>query len=72
QHADSTHDIIRTQWLNANGYSVLRFWNTAVLQERRSVLDTIVAALDGRLTNSADNAQFSPGTPIHSIQGQTP
>jgi hypothetical protein len=36
------------------------------------VLDTIVAALDGRLTNSADNAQFSPGAPIHSIQGQTP
>ena len=72
-HADSQHDLIRTQWLNANGYSVLRFWNTAVLQERRSVLDTIVAALDGRLTNSADNTQFSPRAHLHSnCQEQTP
>ena len=60
QHADSQHDLIRTQWLNANGYSVLRFWNTAVLQERRSVLDTIVAAIDGRLTTRDDNDQFYP------------
>ena len=66
QHANSSHDLIRTHWLNANGYSVLRFWNTAALQERRSVLDTIVAALDGRLASSADNFQFSPRTSLHS------
>jgi very-short-patch-repair endonuclease len=60
QHADSLHDLVRTQWLNASGYSVLRFWNTAVLQERRSVLETIVAALDGRLTSHSDNDQFYP------------
>jgi very-short-patch-repair endonuclease len=58
QHADSSRDLIRTKWLNANGYSVLRFWNLAVLQERDAVLDTIVAALDGRLTTHADNNQF--------------
>jgi len=71
QHADSTHDRVRTQWLNANGYSVLRFWNTAVFQERRSVLDTIVAALEGRLASSDDNTQFSPGAPLIS-DGQEP
>lgn len=60
QHADSQHDLIRTQWLNANGYSVLRFWNLAIFQERRAVLDTIVAALDGRLTTWDDNGQFYP------------
>ena len=60
QHAGSEYDITRTQWLNANGYSVLRFWNLAVLQERRSVLDTIVAALDGRLSVRDDNNQFYP------------
>jgi very-short-patch-repair endonuclease len=65
QHADSQHDLIRTQWLNANGYSVLRFWNTAVLQERRSILETIVAALDGLLTTQDDNDQFYPS---HSIE----
>jgi very-short-patch-repair endonuclease len=68
QHADSQHDLIRTQWLNTNGYSVLRFWNTAVLQERRSVLETIVAALDGRLITRDDNDQFYPS---RSIGGHT-
>jgi very-short-patch-repair endonuclease len=60
QHADSQHDLVRTRWLNANGYSVLRFWNHAVLQERRAVLETIVAALENRLTTQADNDQFYP------------
>ena len=60
QHADSQHDLNRTRWLNAHGYSVLRFWNTAVLQERRSVLDTTVAALEGRMTDRDDNEQFYP------------
>jgi very-short-patch-repair endonuclease len=31
------------------GYSVLRFWNHDVLKRRRSVCDTILGALDGRL-----------------------
>ena len=72
QHAGSSHDLARTQWLNTNGYSVLRFWNLAVLQERRAVLDTIVAVLDGRLTAHADNTQFYPAraTP-HSAEKHT-
>ena len=60
QHADSQHDIIRTRWLNDQGYSVLRFWNHEVLQERRAVLDTIFAALDGQLSSHSDNHQFYP------------
>ena len=62
QHAESTRDIIRTRWLNAHGYAVLRFWNHEVLQQRRAVLDTIVAALDGRLSTNDDNPQFFPAT----------
>lgn len=53
QHAGSSKDIERTVWLNNQGYSVLRFWNHEVLQERRAVLDTILAALEGRLTPEA-------------------
>lgn len=60
QHAGNGYDLVRTSWLNANGYSVLRFWNTAVFEERRAVLDTVVAALDGRLATNADNPQFFP------------
>jgi very-short-patch-repair endonuclease len=63
QHAESEHDVIRTKWLNAIGNSVLRFRNIAVLQERRAVLDTIVAALDSHLTSDADNNQFYPARP---------
>jgi very-short-patch-repair endonuclease len=33
QHAESAADIVRTRWLNAGGYSVLRFWNHEVLRE---------------------------------------
>ena len=64
QHAESTHDLIRTKWLNSHGYSVLRFWNHEVLQERQAVLNTIVAVLDGRLFSRGDNPQFFPASPI--------
>ena len=56
QHAESATDQRRTEWLNANGYSVLRFWNQEISRERRSVLETILAALQGRL-------EFSPELP---------
>ncbi|WP_348630259.1 endonuclease domain-containing protein [Rhizobium sp. NXC14] len=62
QHAESVSDQRRTEWLNANGYSVLRFWNQEVSRERRSVLETILAALEGRLEASEETVSFySPG-----------
>ncbi len=50
QHSESLHDEIRTEFLIRHGYSVLRFWNDEVLKERRAVLETILAALEGRLS----------------------
>lgn len=35
--------------MNANGWSVVRFWNADVLREREAVLDTLIAILDGRI-----------------------
>jgi len=58
QHAESFTDHSRTRWLNANGYSVLRFWNQEILRERRSALETILAALQGRLEFSAELPDF--------------
>ncbi|WP_244743399.1 MULTISPECIES: endonuclease domain-containing protein [unclassified Mesorhizobium] len=52
QHSESARDDIRTRFLNAHGYSVLRFWNHEVLREQRAVLDTILAALEDRLARS--------------------
>jgi very-short-patch-repair endonuclease len=52
QHAESARDDLRTVFLTRHGYSVLRFWNDEVLRERRAVLDTILAALKGRVSPS--------------------
>ena len=38
-------DLIRTRWLEAQGYRVLRFWNGDVLHQIDVVLDTIHASL---------------------------
>jgi len=60
QHAESMADEVRTRWLNDNGYSVLRFWNDEVLKERRAVLETILAVLEGRIVQECEAIRFSP------------
>ena len=49
QHADSTYDRERDATMSDLGWSVLRVWNFDVLVERVPVLETIIAALEGRL-----------------------
>ena len=51
QHVDNEHDADRDEWLNSNGWSVLRFSNVMVLAERPDVLATIVEVLEGRLAD---------------------
>jgi very-short-patch-repair endonuclease len=50
--------------MNRNGWSVLRVWHADVLTSRKSVLDTIVAALDGRLDRKmiAVDVKFLPAS----------
>ena len=60
QHARSPSDAIRTRGLNMHGYSVLRFWNHEITSERRAVLETILAALDGRIFERDDILRFYP------------
>ncbi|MBM3943623.1 MAG: endonuclease domain-containing protein [SAR202 cluster bacterium] len=45
--AQSEYDQFRTAWLEAQGYRVLRFWNTQPLQEIDSVKEAILEALQG-------------------------
>jgi very-short-patch-repair endonuclease len=49
QHAGRSRDRYRDETMNGNGWSVLRVWHADVLTSRTRVLETIVAALDGRL-----------------------
>jgi very-short-patch-repair endonuclease len=50
QHADSAHDRRRDEFMRLRGYSILRLWSHDVLKHRSSVCETILAALEGRLT----------------------
>ncbi|MFL9501261.1 endonuclease domain-containing protein [Rhodopseudomonas palustris] len=45
QHAGSESDLVRTGYLNAAGYRVLRFWNNDVLNNIDGVMQTIVDAV---------------------------
>jgi very-short-patch-repair endonuclease len=50
QHAEmrAPYDAKRTEWLESQGYRVLRFWNNDVLRSPRSVGEAIVAAANER------------------------
>ena len=50
QHVDSKRDRVRDEYMRSAGYSVIRFWSADVLWQRNAVADTILAALDDRLT----------------------
>jgi very-short-patch-repair endonuclease len=41
QHADSTADCRRDDWLHREGYQVMRFWNDDVLKRTDAVLDEV-------------------------------
>ena len=41
------HDMRRTDFLEAEGYRVIRFWNADIRREIGAVLDTVHAALHG-------------------------
>ena len=49
QHAENERDRTRDAFMVAQGWSVLRVWNVDVLKEGNAVLDTILAAVEGRL-----------------------
>ncbi|MCZ8544607.1 DUF559 domain-containing protein [Mesorhizobium qingshengii] len=49
QHADNKYDQTRDHFMISNDWSILRFWNVDVLKDRDEVLETILAAIEGRL-----------------------
>lgn len=49
QHADSTSDRRRDEFMRTQGYSILRLWSHEVIKHRTSVCETILAALNGEL-----------------------
>jgi very-short-patch-repair endonuclease len=45
QHAGSQTDPVRTAYLEAQGYRVIRFWNSEVIENIDGVLEQILQAL---------------------------
>ena len=45
QHVDNPADAVRTRWIEASGYRVLRFWNNDALVQQQVVLAVIFEAL---------------------------
>ena len=41
QHADNPQDVIREDWLRAQGFRVLRFWNNDILLDTDAVAGAI-------------------------------
>ena len=52
QHVDNTYDRTRDEYLRDAGFSVIRFWSGDALRQRNAVCETILAALDGRLSEN--------------------
>ena len=48
QHNDNLRDDARTAWLQAQGYTVLRYWNHDILQQTEAVLIHILHHLENR------------------------
>jgi len=48
QHSENARDRVRDAALTADGYHVLRFWNSDVLSNTDGVLCTILAKLERR------------------------
>jgi very-short-patch-repair endonuclease len=45
QHADNSNDMARDNYLKAEGFRVLRFWNNDVLRNTDGALEVILGAL---------------------------
>ena len=44
---DSQYDAKRDQWLQKEGYKVLRFWNNEVFKDIENILETILKTCQG-------------------------
>jgi very-short-patch-repair endonuclease len=60
QHAGSASDEMRTRYLEAFDYRVLRFWNNDVIGNMPGVLSAIDAAIETALTTDSESAETPP------------
>jgi very-short-patch-repair endonuclease len=66
QHAEArvAYDTTRTEWLQSQGYRVLRFWNNDVLKSPRSVGEAILAAAQESQDPTPNPSPQGGGEPV--------
>jgi very-short-patch-repair endonuclease len=60
QHAENAADLMRTKFIERQGYRVLRFWNNDVLSNIEGVLEVIQATVGAALLCSATDSSPPP------------
>lgn len=72
RHAGSAHDRRRDAFIGKQGYAMLRFWSHEVPKQRRAICETILAALEGRLTagTAVSDLSFAPALPVAGLNLQ--
>jgi very-short-patch-repair endonuclease len=64
QHADTTkYDELRTQFLEQEGFRILRFWNNEVLENPEGVCARILEVLAARTPHPPAAARRAPPSP---------
>lgn len=58
QHVDNAHDRVRDKYMRDAGFSVIRFWSADAIRQRNVVCETILAALDGRLSEEVETSDL--------------
>jgi very-short-patch-repair endonuclease len=59
QHAGDQRDERRNAFMNAEGWSVARFWSHDVLRNPNAVLETVLAICEARITNPVRSPDFN-------------
>ena len=72
QHADNRDDAKRDNWLKAQGFSMLRFWNSDVLKNIEGVADAILAAVEsfGAQTRATPHPSAASRLPPSPARGE--
>jgi pyrimidine deaminase RibD-like protein/very-short-patch-repair endonuclease len=72
QHLDSIYDERRNLFMQAEGWSVARFWYVDVMRSTDAVLETLACVIDGRIRAPVTSREFNfyPAKPMIDIQSE--
>ncbi len=71
QHSDQVdYDERRTEWLEAGGLRVIRFWNLAIREDLTAVCDAVLAACGGDCPSPSQRPAAAGPLPLPTAWGE--